>query len=303
MQFNHVICHSRTMNAMAAQGQLPTQDPKPGGLETLQGVRNDPRNAPLVQIDSRSPRSTVSSHTTMPRIASRIASGLCLIATLPLTLASADEGEAGGLIVLPSAGEIAVRSYGAAQLIRDNPAIATVALITTTVLALGSAFALLHSPMSTEGPSAQAQVNLRKTAMAACGDLIHQVPDAASVSIHTTLVSTLEGIGRGTDRLRRLANDLIRDGTQAPSLESLRERVEYLKEQRLEPLRNQLAYLTRALGMGGFDVDPIELQAIGGQLFASASQVDQIIRKVSDVAEILTTEIDRQRERLLPRIG
>jgi hypothetical protein len=55
--------------------------------------------------------------------------------------------------------------------------------------------------------------------------------------------------------------------------------------------------------MGGLDVDPIDLEDIGGKLFTSAGLVDRIIGKVKQAVEILTTEIDRQGEITLPRIG
>jgi len=305
MQLSNVVTHySRTRDVTAAQGQWPIQQAKTDRLETLQNVRNDTRNAAYAGIDSRLSRSAISAQATMSTIASGVAFGLYWIATLPLAHATIDEGEGGGLMVPSSGSEIAVRSYGAAQLMRDHPTIGTIALITTTVLVCGSVFGLLRPSTSIEGPSAQPQVGIGATAMSACDNLIAEIPHAESVSIRTPLISKLQKIDRWTNGLLQLVRDQVSDDTPAPSLESLRQHIdEHLRVGKLEPLKNQLDYLKRALGMGGLDVDPIDLEDIGGKLFTSAGLVDRIIGKVKQAVEILTTEIDRQGEITLPRIG
>jgi len=310
MQLSNVVTHySRTRDVTAAQGQWPIQQAKTDRLETLQNVRNDTRNAASAGIDSRLSRSAISAHATMSTIASGVAFGLYWIATLPLAHATIDEGEGGGLIVPSSGSEIAVRSYGAAQLMRDHPTIGTITVITTIALVCGSVFGLLRPSTSIEGPSAQAQVGIGATAMSACDNLIAEIQDARSASthaqsIHTQLVPKLEQIVRWTDELVLEVDNEINRGTQAASLESIRECIDSeLKEGALEPLQVQLRSTIRQLQLGGLSIERGNLETIGGKLYASARLAAGIHEKLEQAVDLITTEIDRQNAISLPRIG
>ena len=304
VQLDNVTSHSRTMDVMSAQGPLSAQGPEPDRLETLLGVRNDAWKAPLAKIDNRSGGSAASTHTRMSTIVSRFASGLCGIAMLPLAHANSDESAETGLMSVSSGSGMIVRSYGAAQLMRDNPVMGTVALITTTALVCGSVFGLLRSSGSTDSPSAESLNSLGATTMSTCRNLIDEIKDLHRVTYNSPLISELEAIDGWADGLTDKVECEINAGTQAPSLESLLECIdEDLKEGALKTLRTQIGYIRTRLERGVYGVDDLNHELLRTKFDQAAALADSIDAKMSHAMDQITAEISRQRARSLPRIG
>jgi hypothetical protein len=187
---------------------------------------------------------------------------------------------------------------------RDNPVIATVALITTTVLVCGSVFGLLRPSISTEGPSSEAQNSIGATVMSACQNLIDEIPDSQSVSFESPLVPKLHEIDRWTDGLIDMVNNEINHGTQAASLEQMRECIDNeLKEGALKPFRSRLKLMVTHLQRSGFGVDPRHLPVIREKFNESIRLANGIHEKLKNAVDQITTEINRQHARPIPRIG
>lgn len=207
-------------------------------------------------------------------------------------------------MVPSSSNEIAMGSYGAAQLMRDNPVIATVALMTTTVLVCGSVFGLLRPSIATEGSSAELQNSIGATVMSACQNLIDEIPDAQGVSFESPLEPKLQEIDRWTDELIGMVDNEIRNGTQAASLEQMRECIkDELKEGTLKPFRSRLKLMKTHLQRGGFGINPRNLAAIGRKFTESIRLANAVDLKLKLAVDQITTEINYQRAIPIPRIG
>jgi hypothetical protein len=298
VQTSSTTCHARIGDVMAA-AHLPATMPE---KHRLLDVRNHSGNTMSADIDAQSRRPTIPTHTAMSTMTRQVVAALSWIAALPL--ARADDGEAGGLIVGSSGGEIAVRGYGAAQLMRDNPWMGTVALVAATFMVCGSAYGLVRSSMSTDGPSVLPHDSIGATVMSACQNLIAEIPDPQSVSFRTLLAPQLQNIDNWTDQLIAMVDSEIDGGTQAASLEQMRECIDSeLMKGALRPFRSRLELLTRHLQRSGFGVDPRHLPAIRKKFNESIRLANGINEKLRHGISQLTSEINRQHARPIPRIG
>ena len=293
---------SRILDVIA-NGPRLAQGQQPG--RTLRGVRNDAWNATSAQIHDRSRRSEFTTGTTVSKVASRIACGLfCSIASFPLARANEGDDEGVNFIISSSDIQMAARSYGAAQLMRDNPVIGTVALIATTAMMFGSVFSLLRSSTSTHGTFSARQGNIGVTVMSACENLAAEIPSPQSVTFQSPLLPKMQAIERWADELVNMVNAEIADGTLGASLEQMRICIDTdLREHKLKPLRDQLSLMTTHLMMGGIGVNPNDIRTLR-RLFTSLNRLaSRINGKLMGAADQLATEINRQRERPIPRLG
>ena len=300
MQLSNVTSHSRAMDVMAAQGQFLAHGPEPDRLEALLEVRNDA----WTEADKRSNGSAVSTHARMSTIVGRSASTLCGIAMLPLAYASGDEDVETGLISVSSGGEMVARSYGAAQLMRDNPVMGGVVLATTILAACGAAYGLLRSSRSTYSPSAEFLVSLGETTMSTCQNLAFEIRDFGDVPFSCPLVPKLEAIDGWTDGLLDRVDHEIEDGTQAASLESLLECIDVdLKETDLRTLRERIEFRRGLLQRGESGLRSCKIQATREKFNRGAALAYRIDAKLKLAVDKITDEIGRQRGRNLPRVG
>jgi hypothetical protein len=230
---------------------------------------------------------------------------------MPLASAQAggDGGEATGLVAV-SGTAVAIRGYEVAHPLRDNPLIWIPVLITTTFVVGGLVVSLLRSPSSMESPFAEAQYSLGPTVMSACANLANDIPDAEGVTLASPTMDDLQQIEPGANDLVTMVELEIRNGTQAPSLEQLRQCISSdLKGRKLWPLRGKLfdlgLQLKPLMQVGrtwtGNRLEELELARKG--VADRIAALDGINAKLTRAVGLLTTEIDRQRARPAPRIG
>lgn len=303
MPLSNVAYHSASVSTLAAGRPLPGAPLEANRLETVQDVQNKANNG--------CHRLVVLARDAMPAI-KHVASGL-LWTLLPLTSAydSDDGGEAEVTdFVLMGGGEMAARSYEAAQLLRHSPVFWTTALITTTLTIGGVVLRLRHSSPSMGSPTAEAQYSLGPTVMSACANLADEIPDADGVTLASPTMDDLQQLEPGANDLVAMVELEIRNGTQAPSLEQLRQCITSdLKGGKLWPLRGKLfdlgLQLTPLMQVGrtwtGNRLD--ELEVARKNVADRIAVLEGINAKLTQAVALLTTEIDRQRARPAPRIG
>lgn len=304
MQLSNATSHSRAMDVTAAQGQLSNQVRKPDRLETLLEVRNDAWNTAPSETDRRSSRSAVPPYARMPAMASRIPSVLCGIAMLTLERATADEGAETGLISVSSGSEMIARSYGAAQIMRDNPVMGAIALTTTIAMACGAAYGLLSTSTTTDSPSAEPQQSVGATVMAACRNIISEIQQLGKVRLRSPLIPKLEAMDRGVDDLVSMVKSEIRKGTHAASLGSLKMCIDAdLKSAKLRPLRESIEFKRWWLQRGAGSMRHRKREEIIKKFDKAAALTSQIDSKLVDCVDRLTDTIYNQNARNIPKIG
>jgi hypothetical protein len=289
MQFSDATHGSLPVNVMAPEGASLARPIEPNRLETLRQVQNE--------ADSGPGRLALSATSSVMPTLRQIASGLIGIAMLPLTSAypNEDGGEVAGLVAV-GGNAVAVRGYEAAQLLRHSPVFWTTALITTTLTIGGVALRLLRSSTSPESPAAEAQYSLGPTVISACGNFADEIPDADSVTVYSPTLDEVRQLDRSTDDLLAMVRGEICSGTQAPSLEQIRQCIDQdIKTTKLQPLSDELFMLKLQTEIGWTGIAPTNLVRFKKRIIDKMAVVEGITAKITQGIEQIDAEINRQR--------
>jgi hypothetical protein len=232
------------------------------------------------------------------------AAGLCALG-MPALARADEENQETGLALFANGAHVAARHYGAGRVMHDHPAIATIALVTTTVMACGAAFRLLRSSAATTGPAVAPQNSIGATVMAGCTNLNDEIKALHGVRYDSPILPALQAIDGWTDALDDLVTGEIDAQAAAPSLGNMRQCIEdELKEGALRTLRTRLQLMSARLRRPGVSgIAARDLAGIRTTFNTALDRANAVDEKLGHTVDRLTAEINRQQSANLASRG